>query len=156
MCFVLKIHLARLRGRTPRMAKWLAKYPHSSSHPPRGRFDVRFSSTDILKKVHDHQAVAQKERTGLWKAVKRMDRAQHELLAMRSEPGTWIWRARRTRPQSALPRNTVGLRSSAGRTCRGPPRKRVIASSNLFSMRDRDREGAHHFENEEETVVAAQ
>ena len=99
LLFVLKIPLARLRGRTPRMAKWIAKYPHFSSHPPRGSLDARFSITDILNRAQDQRAVAQKERTSLWKAVKRMHGAQHELLAMRSEPGTWIWSARRTRRQ---------------------------------------------------------
>ena len=69
-------------------------------------FDVRFSSTDILKRAQDQRAVAQKERASLWKTVKRMDGAQHELLAMRSERG-----AREGRGYSAFPRNKVGLRS---------------------------------------------
>ena len=71
--------------------------------------------------------------------MKRMDGALHELLAMRSEPGAWIWSARRTWPQSAFLRNKVGLRSSAGRTRRGPPRKRVSTSS-ICSVRETETE----------------
>ena len=54
-----------------------------------------------------------------------------------------------------LPKKQSRVAQLSRSTCRGPPRKRVATSSNLFSVRDETGKG-HHFENEEETVVAAQ
>ena len=90
-----------------------------------------------------------------WEVVFPHGGASHEHLAMRSELVAWIWSARRTWPQSAFLGNKVGLRSSAGRTCRGPPRKRATSSS-ICSVFETETRKGHNFENEEEIVVAAQ